>query len=204
MWCATLRMARNQRRKRRTLSQMSWFQISACPRGRIGSGAQYRLAGISTASLMITLTQYINHRLGATSREQAINFLGKPFGARSPAEFWQYWNPVWSYFLLFYLTQNPKTDTEETRGKLGQKSGRGDEDDAQEGSHGRADRGGAAAGGSWGQSRCVVIAVLFGDVSVAVGKDRLSLRRRTRQRCLRAEQIQALREAIIQSSGKVH
>jgi len=51
---------------------------------------------------MITLTQYINHRLGATSREQAINFLGKPFGARSPAEFWQYWNPVWSYFLLFY------------------------------------------------------------------------------------------------------
>jgi hypothetical protein len=31
------------------------------------------------------------------------------------------------------LTQNPKTDTEEIRGKLGQKSGRGDEDDAQEG-----------------------------------------------------------------------
>jgi hypothetical protein len=29
------------------------------------------------------------------------------------------------------LTQNPKTDTEEIRGKLGQKSGRGDEDDAQ-------------------------------------------------------------------------
>jgi hypothetical protein len=51
---------------------------------------------------MITLTQYINHRLGATSEEQAINFLGKPFGARSLAEFWQYWNPVWSYFLLFY------------------------------------------------------------------------------------------------------
>ena len=44
------------------------------------------------------------------------------------------------------VTQNPKTDTEEIRGKLGQKSGRGDEDDAQEGSHGRADRGGIAAG----------------------------------------------------------
>ena len=28
------------------------------------------------------------------------------------------------------VTQNPKTDTEEIRGKLGQKSGRGDEDDA--------------------------------------------------------------------------
>ncbi len=39
------------------------------------------------------------------------------------------------------LTQNPKTDTEEIRGKLGQKSGRGDEDDAQDGAHGRADRG---------------------------------------------------------------
>jgi hypothetical protein len=29
-----------------------------------------------------------------------------------------------------WVTQNPKTDTEEIRGKLGQKSGRGDEDDA--------------------------------------------------------------------------
>ena len=29
------------------------------------------------------------------------------------------------------MTQNPKTDTEEIRGKLGQESGRGDEDDAQ-------------------------------------------------------------------------
>ena len=38
------------------------------------------------------------------------------------------------------MTQNPRTDTEEIRGKLRQKSGRGDEDDAQEGSHGRADR----------------------------------------------------------------
>jgi hypothetical protein len=59
---------------------------------------------------MITLTQYINHRLGATSREQAINFLGKPFGARSPAEFWQYWNPVWSYFLLFYCYRFLRTN----------------------------------------------------------------------------------------------
>ena len=34
------------------------------------------------------------------------------------------------------MTQNPKTDTNETRGKLGQESGKGDEGDAQEGSHG--------------------------------------------------------------------
>jgi hypothetical protein len=46
------------------------------------------------------------------------------------------------------MTQNPKTDTEEIRGKLGQESGRGDEDDAQEGTHGRADRGGTAASAS--------------------------------------------------------
>ena len=33
------------------------------------------------------------------------------------------------------MTQNPKTDTEEIRGKLGQESGTGDEDDAQEVRH---------------------------------------------------------------------
>src|ERR1043166_9466929 len=36
------------------------------------------------------------------------------------------------------VTQNPKTDTEEIRVKLEQKSGTGDEDDAQEWSYGRA------------------------------------------------------------------
>ena len=46
------------------------------------------------------------------------------------------------------MTQNPKTDTAEIRGKLGQNSERGDQDDAQERSHGGADRCGAAAGGS--------------------------------------------------------
>jgi hypothetical protein len=51
---------------------------------------------------MMTLTQYVNHRLGTTAREQAINFLGRPFGAESLSGFWQYWNPVWSYFLLFF------------------------------------------------------------------------------------------------------
>jgi hypothetical protein len=49
---------------------------------------------------------------------------------------------------LTAMTQNPKTDTAGIRGKLGQKSGTGDKDDAQEGSHGRADCGGIAAGGS--------------------------------------------------------
>lgn len=51
---------------------------------------------------MITLTQYINHRLGSTPQEQAKNFLGRPFGARSLTDFWHYWNPVWGYYLFYY------------------------------------------------------------------------------------------------------
>jgi hypothetical protein len=46
------------------------------------------------------------------------------------------------------VTQNPKTDTEEIRGKLEQESGQEDKDDAQEGPYGRANRSGVAAGGS--------------------------------------------------------
>lgn len=51
---------------------------------------------------MISLTQYINHRLGTTPKEQAINFLGQPFGSKSLAGFWQTWNPVWNYYLYYY------------------------------------------------------------------------------------------------------
>jgi hypothetical protein len=53
----------------------------------------------------------------------------------------------WAYDLR--LDPKPKkTDTAETRRRLGQKSGAGNEDDAQEGTPRRADRGGTAAGGS--------------------------------------------------------
>lgn len=51
---------------------------------------------------MITLTEYITRRLGQSTKEQALNFLAKPFGAASFTEFWQYWNPVWGYFLRYY------------------------------------------------------------------------------------------------------
>src|SRR5438552_2728304 len=51
---------------------------------------------------MLTLTQYITYRLGRTPKEQAINFLAKPFGAKSLTEFWHCWNPVWGYYLLYY------------------------------------------------------------------------------------------------------
>jgi hypothetical protein len=49
-----------------------------------------------------TLVQYIELRLGSTPNEQAINFLARPFGARTVSEFWQYWNPVWGYYLRYY------------------------------------------------------------------------------------------------------
>src|SRR5689334_14620691 len=55
---------------------------------------------------MITLTEYINYRLGNTPQVQAANFLSKPFGAKSLTEFWQYWNPVWGYY-LFYKCYRP-------------------------------------------------------------------------------------------------
>jgi len=48
------------------------------------------------------LAEYVTYRLGRTPGEQARSFLGRPFGARSLADFWRYWNPVWGYFLLFY------------------------------------------------------------------------------------------------------
>lgn len=51
---------------------------------------------------MLTLTRYIEQRVGTTAGEQAINLLAKPFGADSLAGFWRYWNPVWSYYLTYY------------------------------------------------------------------------------------------------------
>ena len=49
-----------------------------------------------------TLGEYVERRLGRGSWAQARNVLAKPFGARSFAEFWRYWNPVYGYFLYYY------------------------------------------------------------------------------------------------------
>ena len=51
---------------------------------------------------VMTLTKYIERRLGKTAGEQALNFLGRPFGADTLAGFWRYWNPVWSYYLSYF------------------------------------------------------------------------------------------------------
>jgi D-alanyl-lipoteichoic acid acyltransferase DltB (MBOAT superfamily) len=52
----------------------------------------------------LTFTQYLDFRLGARGGPQAwFNFFVRPFGARSFAEFWRFWNPVYSYFLLYFV-----------------------------------------------------------------------------------------------------
>jgi D-alanyl-lipoteichoic acid acyltransferase DltB (MBOAT superfamily) len=52
----------------------------------------------------LTFKQYVDFRLGARGGAQAwFNFFVRPFGARSFAEFWRLWNPVYSYFLLYFV-----------------------------------------------------------------------------------------------------
>src|SRR6185503_19422865 len=83
------------RRPRRRRSVMrSW------PCGRVT--AMTRAAHRSHPAPPMGLAEYVTYRLGRTPGEQARSFLGRPFGARSLADFWRYWNPVWGYFLLFY------------------------------------------------------------------------------------------------------
>ena len=50
----------------------------------------------------LTLGEYLNYRLGSQGGRTAwFNFFIKPFGARSFAEFWRLWNPVYGYFLVY-------------------------------------------------------------------------------------------------------
>ena len=53
----------------------------------------------------VTLTRYLHHRLGRGNDLQLIGVMfRRSFGARSFTSFWQYWNPVYGYYLyrLFY------------------------------------------------------------------------------------------------------
>lgn len=52
----------------------------------------------------LTFRQYLDHRLGKRGgRERWFNFFIRPFGARSFAEFWRLWNPVYGYFLAYFV-----------------------------------------------------------------------------------------------------
>lgn len=51
----------------------------------------------------MTLEEYIQYRTGTTSIGLMVrNMFFKPFVSPSLRAFWQYWNPSWGYFLLFY------------------------------------------------------------------------------------------------------
>ena len=48
-------------------------------------------------------SRYLNFCLGRGARARWFNFFVRPFGARSFAEFWRLWNPVYGYFLAYFL-----------------------------------------------------------------------------------------------------
>lgn len=51
----------------------------------------------------MTLEAYIAYRTGADSISQIVrNMIVKPFMASSLRSFWNYWNPGYGYFLLYY------------------------------------------------------------------------------------------------------
>lgn len=55
----------------------------------------------------ISLAQYVRYRngvpLGASGSLR--NMLYRSLGATSFKQFWQYWNPIWGYYLSYYIYQ---------------------------------------------------------------------------------------------------
>lgn len=61
-------------------------------------------AGARRAEPRLTLRQYLRFRLGRRGgREAWFNFFVKPFGASSFAGFWRLWNPVYGYYLTYFV-----------------------------------------------------------------------------------------------------
>jgi hypothetical protein len=54
------------------------------------------------AAAKLSLTRFIERRLGTGGWNQTRNWIGGTFGARSLSEFWRTWNPVYGYFLYYY------------------------------------------------------------------------------------------------------
>ena len=61
------------------------------------------LARPARRSGRLTFGQYLDFRLGHGARRRWFNFFIRPFGARSFAEFWRLWNPVYGYFLVYFV-----------------------------------------------------------------------------------------------------
>lgn len=49
----------------------------------------------------LTLSKYVKQRNGVPlgAKRSMRNMLYRSFGARSFAQFWRHWNPIWSYYL---------------------------------------------------------------------------------------------------------
>lgn len=58
----------------------------------------------------MTLEEYTYYRTGSTNISSIVrNMFIKPFVSSSLRSFWQYWNPSWGYFLLFYCYKPIRT-----------------------------------------------------------------------------------------------
>src|SRR5207244_1758984 len=49
------------------------------------------------------LSAYLERRLGRGLSTMLRNWFMRSFGAGTFSEFWQYWNPVYGYFLAYYI-----------------------------------------------------------------------------------------------------
>jgi hypothetical protein len=72
--------------------------------GRIGERERHPSPEVSAREprRRPTLSAYVERRLGTGAATMARNVVFKPLGAGSFGQFWQYWNPVYGYFLYYY------------------------------------------------------------------------------------------------------
>jgi D-alanyl-lipoteichoic acid acyltransferase DltB (MBOAT superfamily) len=62
-----------------------------------------KLSSAARSIKHISFQQYLRLRLGPPGWARWYNFFIRPFGAASFAEFWRRWNPVYGYFLTYYV-----------------------------------------------------------------------------------------------------
>jgi hypothetical protein len=52
-----------------------------------------------------SLSEYVKYRTGVAlgAKGSLVNVFKRSFGAGSIQEFWQYWNPIWGYYLAILI-----------------------------------------------------------------------------------------------------
>jgi hypothetical protein len=60
---------------------------------------------MSTRRISVTLSEYVERRNGVPlgARGSLTRMLHRSLGAPTFAGFWQYWNPIWGYYLSRYI-----------------------------------------------------------------------------------------------------